>query len=196
MITSRIRDIAITVVAVALLFFGGNFGLSCYKAKIIKDAEQAKAIDQGDAKIDSSTAVLRVRDSTVIKTETRYKDVERAATAAHPGDTTVRNLVRACQDNIDSCKKQRAAAQTLIDDQAAQIERLKKFSLPRFTLWAEAGYDALQKQPVVATCAEIRVVGALSATGCLEAERREPTPNDDSKVEARAKISGKLYIWR
>lgn len=193
--TSRIRDIAITVVAVALLFFGGNFGLSCYKSKIIKDAKQAEAVSAGDRKIASGRDSLRIKDSTVVRDRIRYVDVARAAVAANPGDTTVANLTGACDQLIVSCADARKAAQTVIDDQAAQIDRLKKFSLPRFSVYALGGYDFLappKERASIQLCSELRVVGALSGVACGQASRREPTLTDSSTVKIGAVVSGKL----
>lgn len=183
------------ILAVIVFFFAASWGKSCYDDKIIKEARANQQIDSLDVARGGQRDTLRLKDSTVVHDITRYHDVRTQVLESHPGDTSVQNLVQKCDQIIVSCADQRKASAALIHSDSVEIAKLKamkKFNAPRFSVSALAGYDVLAKQPVVQLCPEFRMFGALSLVACGEAERRDPTPSDASRVETRAIVAGKI----
>lgn len=176
MILSRIPRIVWEFIGIGLLFFGVMQFKGCYDAGVIKRAEEKAAIDSGAVNIADAKDTLRIKDSTVITEKIRWIDVSRGAIASRPGDTTVANLVRSCNQFIVSCESARKAAQAVIDSQDVQIKRLEKMKAmkpPRFSAFAEALYDVPNSEWLARGGVDFRIVGPISVTAVGEAQPKE-----------------------
>src|SRR5258708_24521372 len=97
------------------LFLVGNWALSCHDDRVRKEGQQKAAVDSGTAHIANAVDTVKIRDSTVVHDKIRWVDVSKAAVESHPDDTSVTNLVQACNQVIVSCADANKARQVVID---------------------------------------------------------------------------------
>lgn len=187
---NAIPRLAWQIVGILVLMLGLWWFKGCYDERIIKEAKEKAAIDSGTVNIGDAKGTLRIKDSTVITERIRWIDVSRGAIASRPGDTTVANLVRSCNQFIVSCEGARKAAQAVIDSQDVQIKRLEKMKAikpPRFSAFAEGLYDVVNAEWVARGGIDFRIVGPISLSIAGEAQPK------DSKARA---LAGLRYVFR
>lgn len=187
---SAIPRLAYQLIGILVLMLGLWWFKGCYDDRIIKQAKENAAIDSGTVNIGDAKDTLRIKDSTVITEKIRWIDVSRGAIASRPGDTTVANLVRSCNQFIVSCEGARKAAQAVIDSQDVQIKRLEKMKAmkpPRFSAFAEALRDIPNNEWIARGGAEWRLVGPISLQVVGEVQPKE------SKARA---LVGARYTFR
>lgn len=163
--------LAVAVIVAVLLVFGvirlyGMWG-EWLAAKDAKWKTQVAAY-QDSARIWRDSAQ---RDSIEYVTVTKpvYLKARETALAAPTVSAETRAVIKACDDSMNSCEREKAALRGQIGALQSQIDLLSHPPKPRrLQAFGEAAYDITGQRPVFNLGATFRLFGALSAVGRVE----------------------------
>lgn len=167
------------------------WGVSCF--------QEAERKEQAESKVKSDSLVIVVaqRDSamklavahtdTVIQDRVIYTDRILAGNRPSIPRSEVVELANRCAEVESSCKKQAAAAQSLIDDLKLSLATEKKrvaLMPPRLKLSVEGGWGFIDRAMPFNGRGELRLVGPISLVGSAGVR----VPTDTGAVRGRADL--------
>lgn len=164
---------------------------SCYNEANAKENAKHKATSDSlalvVAQLDTAHDQSKAKTDTVIRDRVIYTDRILAGNRPSIPRSEVVELANRCAEVESACKKQAAAAQSLIDDLKLSLATEKKrvaLMPPRLKLSVEGGWGFIDKAMPFNGRGELRLVGPISLVGSAGVR----IPTDTGEVKGRADL--------